>query len=842
MPVGYPKPAEAALRLTNAESSMSSIPSPDHYEKLGAFYLGREYDLGASEMLDNTVLYDSKDLTTHAVCVGMTGSGKTGLCIGLLEEAALDGVPAIVIDPKGDIANLLLTFPDLKPKDFEPWVDAGAAQRKGMDKKAFASAQAKLWKKGLSSWGQSGERISALRESVDMTIYTPGSSAGVGLTPLASFDAPAQAILDDSEALRDRISSSVSGLLSLIGVKADPVQSAEHILLSTILEHSWSAGRNIQLQSLIPMVQNPPFDRVGVLDVDSFMPAKERTKLALKLNNLLASPEFASWLEGEPLDIHKLLYTQEGKPRISILSIAHLSESERMFFVTLVLSEMVAWMRSQPGTSSLRAMMYMDEVFGYFPPTKNPPSKKPLLTMMKQARAYGVGVVLATQNPVDLDYKGLSNAGTWFLGRLQTERDKKRVLEGLEGAAASNSSGFDKRAMDKTLAGLGKRVFLMHNVHEDTPVVFHTRWVMSYLRGPLTRTQIRTLMKERKTQKIVQPHSEPSLPAPAARAEPIEQAPIPADGVPVKYLPIIGELGASESLVYAPALSLDASLHYVRSTAKIDEWRDLRLLTMISEDVGTDPWDEAFTIPIESDLFDEPDQLGDYDPLPAKASRKSSYKSWSARAKAKLYREETKEVHKCKLLKQYSTLGEEEGAFRVRLRDQLREHRDEELDDLRRKYGSKVDALKKRIVKAEQKIEIEKSQYNSSRVSALASFGSTILGAVLGRKKISATNVRSAGTAARRVSGSAKERGDIERAKENLAMLQKELSAMQFEFENELADVQNGLTVDQLKIEKLTIAPRKTEMGPCDVRLVWVPIAVNAKNRRRLMIETANQS
>ena len=815
---------------------MPSTPSPDHYEKLGAFYLGREYDLGAGEMLDNTVLYDSKDLTTHAVCVGMTGSGKTGLCIGLLEEAALDGVPAIVIDPKGDIANLLLTFPGLKAKDFEPWVDAGAAQRKGMDKATFAAAQAKLWKKGLGEWGQTGERIRTLRESVDMTIYTPGSSAGVGLTPLASFDAPAQAVIDDSEALRDRISSSVSGLLSLLGIHDDPVQSTDHILLSTILEHSWRAGRSIQLQSLIPLVQNPPFDRVGVLDVDSFMPPKDRTKLALKLNNLLASPEFASWLEGEPLDIHKLLYTPEGKPRISILSIAHLSESERMFFVTLVLSEMVAWMRSQPGTSSLRAMMYMDEVFGYFPPTKNPPSKKPLLTMMKQARAYGVGVVLATQNPVDLDYKGLSNAGTWFLGRLQTERDKKRVLEGLEGAAASNSSGFDKRAMDKTLAGLGKRVFLMHNVHEDAPVVFHTRWVMSYLRGPLTRTQIRALMKDRKVQ-ATEPQAEPRVPEPAAPPEPIEHAPTPAEGIEVRYMPMVGALAEGERLGYAPALSLDASMHYVRSTAQVDEWHDLRLLAMLDEDVGADPWKEAFLIPAESDLHEDPDQPGDYDPLPAKTARKSSYWPWTSRAKAMLYREQAREVHQCKLLKCYSMLGEEEGAFRVRLRDQLREHRDEQLDELRRKYGAKVETLKKQIVKAEQKIEVEESQYKSSRVSAAASFGATILGALLGRKKISATSVRSAGTAARRASSSAKEKGDIARAKQDLAMLEQQMSDLQAEFEAELAEVQSGLKVEQLEIKKIVLAPRKTEMGPCTIRLVWVPIAIDQRNRRRILIE-----
>lgn len=821
---------------------MDSTPSPDVYEKLGAFYLGREYSLTDSKMLEPPVLYDSKDLTTHAVCVGMTGSGKTGLCIGLLEEAALDGIPAIVIDPKGDIANLLLTFPDLKPKDFEPWVDAGAAQRKGMDSKEFAASQAKLWKKGLNSWGQSGDRIKALRQSVDMTVYTPGSSAGIGLTPLKSFDAPGQAVIDDPEALRDRVSSSVSGLLSLLGTKnIDPIQSPEHILLSTILDRSWKANRGVELSSLIPLVQTPPFDRVGVLDVDSFMPAKDRMKLALKLNNLLASPEFASWLEGEPLDIHKLLYTNEGKPRVSILSIAHLSESERMFFVTLVLSEMVAWMRTQSGTSSLRALMYMDEVFGYFPPTQNPPSKKPLLTMMKQARAYGLGVVLATQNPVDLDYKGLSNAGTWFLGRLQTERDKKRVLEGLEGAAASNSANFNKRAMDKTLAGLGKRVFLMHNVHEDAPVVFHTRWVMSYLRGPLTRTQIRTLMKDKKAQTTLPTNSSakaaPSISQPKATPVPLHTAPNPAPGVPVSYITMVGQPAANEQLSYAPALCVDASMHYVRTSAKIDQWIDIRTLTMLDEDVGTDPWGESFEIPMDTDFFEEPDLPGSYGPLPAMASRKSSYKSWSTRAKAHLYRQNAKQVHHCPLLKTYSNLDEGEGAYKVRLRDTLREHRDEQMDKLRRKYGSKVQTLKTRIDKAEQKVDVQTAQYKTSRLTTAASFGATILGALLGRKAVSATNVRSAGTTASRASRTAKERGDIGRAKDSLESLNTQLKNLEAEFESELAQLRNGITVDAIEFESITLAPRKTEMGSLDVELVWVPIATDPDGRRRMLIE-----
>jgi DNA helicase HerA-like ATPase len=402
-----------------------------NFEQLGIFYLGKEYDLAAKATREELVLYDSKDLTTHAVCVGMTGSGKTGLCLSILEEAAIDGIPVIAIDPKGDLGNLLLTFPELNPEDFRPWVDPDEARRKEMSVDELAAKTAETWSNGLISWGQSGERIVRFRSAVDISIYTPGSTSGLPLAVVKSFDAPSPEIRGDAEALADRVSGAVSGLLSLMEVDADPLNSREHILLSTILATAWRAGQNLDLAGLLAAIQKPGFERVGLMDVDTFFPAQDRFALAMKLNNLLAAPSFAPWLDGEPLDTGRLLYTAAGKPRLSIISIAHLSENERMFIVTLLLNEVLSWVRSQPGTSSLRAILYMDEVFGYFPPSANPPSKRPMLTLLKQARAHGLGVVLATQNPVDLDYKGLSNTGTWFLGRLQTERDKARVLEGL---------------------------------------------------------------------------------------------------------------------------------------------------------------------------------------------------------------------------------------------------------------------------------------------------------------------------------------------------------------------------------------------------------------------------
>jgi hypothetical protein len=481
------------------------------YEKLGQFYLGREYDLEKKTSTGkNLVLYDSKDLVTHAIVVGMTGSGKTGLCIDLIEEAAIDGVPAIAIDPKGDLTNLLLTFPDLRPEDFRPWINEEDAARKGVSPDEYAKQQADLWRTGLQAWGEDGERIRRLRDAADFAIYTPGSTAGIPVSIVRSFAAPPPALREDAELFRERVATTATSLLALVGIAADPVKSREHILLSTLFTAAWTAGADLDLESLVNQVQKPPMGRIGALDLEKFYPTKDREDLALRINGLIAAPGFAGWLQGEPLDIGAFFRTPVGKPRVSIFSIAHLSDAERMFFVALLLNEIYGWVRTQSGTTSLRAILYMDEIFGFFPPVAEPPSKRPMLNLLKQARAFGLGVVLATQNPVDLDYKGLANTGTWFLGRLQTDRDKQRVLEGLEGAAAEQSASFDRRSMGELLAGLTNRVFLMNNVHEDAPVVLESRWAMSYLRGPLTREQIKVLMKDRRP--------EVAVAAPAAQA------------------------------------------------------------------------------------------------------------------------------------------------------------------------------------------------------------------------------------------------------------------------------------------------------------------------------------
>ena len=436
------------------------------YEKIGLFYLGRPVSKDGGRR-EQYLLYDSKDLVTHAICVGMTGSGKTGLCIDLLEEAAIDGVPSLVIDPKGDLGNLLLTFPSLSAEEFRPWIDEDEARRHDQSPDEWAAAQADAWKKGLAEWDQDGDRIRHLKEAADFAIYTPGSQAGLPLSILDSFAAPAADLVDDSDLMRERVATTVTSLLGLLGIDADPVKSREHILLSTLIDNAWRQGQDLTIASLIQLVQSPPVTRVGVLELEAFYPAEKRFELAMALNNLLAAPGFSAWTEGQALDVQRLLFTPEGKARVSILSIAHLNDAERMFFVTLLLIQVLGWMRKQPGTTSLRAIVYMDEIAGYLPPVAMPASKIPLLTLLKQARAFGVGMVLATQNPVDLDYKALSNAGTWLIGRLQTERDQLRLVDGLESVVSSAGGAFDREATSRTIGSLAKRQFLLHNVHED---------------------------------------------------------------------------------------------------------------------------------------------------------------------------------------------------------------------------------------------------------------------------------------------------------------------------------------------------------------------------------------
>ncbi|MDH3291214.1 MAG: ATP-binding protein [Gemmatimonadota bacterium] len=803
----------------------ASIPDAASFEKLGAFYLGREYDAKADDTTDNLLLYDARDLTTHAVCVGMTGSGKTGLCISLLEEAAIDGIPAIAIDPKGDLGNLLLTFPDLRPEDFRPWIDEAEAARKGSTPDEYAQATAELWKSGLAKWGEDGARIRRLREAADFAIYTPGSTAGLPLTVLRSFAAPPAALLEDGDALRERVMASVSGLLGLLGIAADPIKSREHILLSTLLQTAWTAGRDLDLPSLIAQVQSPPVDRIGVMDVEAFYPKQDRLDLSMRLNGLVASPGFAAWLEGEPLEIPRMLWTADGRPRITVLSLAHLSDAERMFFVTVLLNEVVAWMRTQAGTPSLRALLYMDEVFGYFPPTANPPSKTPMLTLLKQARAYGLGVVLATQNPVDLDYKGLANTGTWFLGRLQTERDKLRVIDGLEGASTTSGATFDRQQMERVLSGLKSRVFLMHNVHDDAPMLFHSRWALSYLRGPLTRSQIQTLMADRRAAAAPAPETTgPTLQAaPVPRRQHATRPALPAEAKE-SFAAVVGGGPAGARLLYRPAVLGTGDLHFANVKAGVDLWDTVSYLAPLGDNPPADIWKESERVTDgHMELDDRPAEAGTFTDLPARATNAKSYASWEKAFKTHLYRDGALTLYKCTDLKLTSEPGESEADFRIRVRQASREKRDEQVDKFRKSYTPKLARLQERIRKAEERVGREASQYDQQKMQTAISMGATVLGALFGRRVASVGTVGRATTTMRGVGRAAREKDDIARARRDLEALHEQLAALEEEFTGETEALDDPSDAAAHEITEQLVRPLKSDITIGRVALSWLP-------------------
>jgi hypothetical protein len=841
----------------------------EDYEKLGAFYLGRLYDLSARKPKDGLVLYDSRDLVTHAVCVGMTGSGKTGLCIGLIEEAAIDGVPAIVIDPKGDLSNMLLTFPDLRGTDFRPWINEDDARRKGVEPDAFAEQQADLWKNGLEEWGQSGERIRRLRDAAEFAIYTPGSTAGLPVSVLGSLAAPPAATIEDAEAFNEQVSAAAGGLLGLLKIDADPVQSREQILLASIIGNAWKQGIDLDLASLVQQIQSPPLKKVGVMDLESFYPSKERFTLAMSVNNLLASPGFEAWLQGDPLDIGRILHTGAGKPRVAIFSIAHLGDAERMFFVSFLLNRMIGWMRSQSGTTSLRAVLYMDEIFGFFPPVANPPSKTPLLTLLKQARAYGLGVVLATQNPVDLDYKGLSNAGTWFIGRLQTERDKARVLDGLEGAAAAAGSSFERAALDRILSGLGSRVFLLNNVHEDAPEVFESRWTLSYLRGPLSRDQIRRLMDERRPEKgavaAAKAGSGETTPgtargsgggatgtanAPETGATPpsggaVSGRSTPAPG-PVPARPgqdTAGRMAATAGppslppdvpqffvmtgavpgpAVYVPKVLGSANIRFVDKKSGVDETVQRIFVTPVTEEAVAVTWDDAAEAPFaEADLGRAPAEGAIFGPLPAKAAKAASYALWTRDFTAWLQRAQKLDLMMSPSSGQVSKAGESERDFRIRLQQTARETRDETKESLRAKYAPKIASLQNQLQRAEQAAARESSQAAAAEMQTAISVGATLLGAFLGRRAISVGTIGRATTAARGAARSMKEKSDVQRANQSIEQLRAQLADLEAEFQAEsdsLAAKTDPLTEP---LEPVTVTPARKDITVRLVALVW---------------------
>ena len=813
-------------------------PKVSDYEKLGVFYLGREYDLDAMAAGDGLMLYDSKDLVTHGVVLGMTGSGKTGLCLAVLEEAAMDGIPAVIIDPKGDIANLLLTFPELRPEDFRPWINEDEARRKGVEPDEHAVAQAELWKNGLARSGQDGERIRKMREQVDMAIYTPGSNAGLPISILSSLECPPPEVVEDTEIFAERIESTVASLLAMVGLADDPLQSRAHLFLSALFEDAWSRDLDLDLEGLIGQMQHPPFQKVGVMPLESFFPEKDRMELAMRLNSLLAAPGFEVWLQGEALDIQRVLYTESGKPRVAIFSIAHLGDAERMFFVSLLLNQMVAWMRSQAGTTSLRALLYMDEIAGYLPPSANPPSKKPMMTLLKQARAFGLGVLLATQNPVDLDYKALSNIGTWFLGRLQTERDKARVLDGLEGAASSQGAGFDRARMEKILASLGNRVFLMNNVHEDRPQTFEVRWVMSYLRGPMARQEIKALADPMRGRMATPPAkaavSGQSRPGGGSRPEPGEPTstlvkPKVDARVDEFFLPLPAAANPAE-YVYEPRVLRAGRVVINEAKLGIEFTHETCMLAPIDSRVGDADWAAAEALDDEVTRLPRlPERGVAYRSLPTGLAQSAYFTGLKAAFVDELSREGGVTLWRSPSLGEYSQPGESERDFRLRMVQRAREARDERVALLRDDYAKRLVREQAEVVRAQTAVEREKQQASQSKWAAITSAGAGLLGALLGGgRKLSATNLRRVGSAGGAISRSMNQASDVGRATERLASELADVAALEAELAEKINAIERTLDPVTETLVPNTLKPLRKNISITALGLAWVPVLKTA--------------
>lgn len=798
------------------------------FEKLGSFYIGKEYDIKNSKLTDKLVMYDSRDLTTHTVCIGMTGSGKTGLCIDILEEAAIDNIPAIIIDPKGDITNLLLTFPNLSKEEFSPWVDPDEANRKGMSIDDYALQQAELWKKGLADWGQDGNRIKLLRDNVDFMVYTPGSEAGTPVSILHSFDAPSISWEDESELIREQIQGIVSGILGLIGVDADPLNSREHILISNIFEHFWSKNQNLDIAKLIISIQDPPFRTLGVFEIDTFFPKKDRMTLSMKLNSLIASPSFKNWLEGQPLDILGFLKNKEGKTRHSIFYIAHLNDSERMFFVTLLLNQIISWMRKQSGTNSLRTLIYMDEIFGYFPPVANPPSKKPLLTLLKQARAFGVGVMLATQNPVDLDYKGLTNTGTWFIGRLQTERDKLRLLEGLDTISSSSNATLNKDEIDKLISNLGKRVFIFHSIHEDAPLIFQTRWAMSYLRGPMTKNEIKSIMKNRtpeistsiKSQKPIEISTGKITAAPPTISSEIQQIFLPITRSSNLVIQEIKNRYQKEisfetpSLIYKPGVLGKCIIHYQDKNTGLNEDQEKSLILYSSEIMQ---WENSKEVKI-SNLVTSSEEKANFMEIPESINDPKDFNELKKNFSDFLFYNSNFKLYHSPLLKVYSNPNETKGDFILRITQMARERRDEEVDRIEQKYAKEFEKLKDNLEKSQALIIKKQASANALKQEAMVSAGESVIGMFMGRR-----STRSATKAMNKYQKSKTVAVDIEEAQKDIESINKEMQLLENELKLQIESIKQKREKEISEVKEALIQPKKSDIEIKMVSLAWIP-------------------
>jgi hypothetical protein len=823
----------------------------------GKFYLGRLYDPQLGRVTDQPLLYDPADLTTHAVVVGMTGSGKTGLCLDILEEAALQKIPALMIDPKGDIANALLHFPNMQPQDYLPWVNPDQARREGITIEQAATQAAEQSRQGLVEWDIPIERIQALQDSVEFTVYTPGSDAGVPVSILASLKCPPLAWQDNREVLREKISGTATALLGLVGLQdIDPVRTREHILLANIFEYAWSRGKDLDLGELILQVQTPPFPKLGVFEVNTFFPEKDRFDLAMLLNNILAAPGFQSWIEGTPLDIPSLLTTPDGRPRHCVFYIAHLPDPERMFFVTLLFAAVETWMRSQTGSTDLRTLIYFDEIFGYLPPIGNPPSKQPILRMFKQARAFGVGMVFVTQNPVDVDYKALSNAGTWFIGKLQTDQDKQRLLDGLESAMPGS---LNRAAIDRLISTIGKRVFVLNNIHEQQPVLFQTRWAMNYMAGPLTRAQIpalnqafgnlepaskgrlpaepeplpiRTPASVEQFQPI--PTVEPAMPAPLNLPVSMAKPSLPA-GVREYILPnnltftqafkaaarSLPDEALSQGLIYRPVILAQASIRFLNRKYNLDTNLQKTVLMANPDRRGMARWENYPSQPVDPAILDEsPDPQGRFSPLEspftdtkALTAMQKDFLDWA-------YRTTQVSVRANEALKLYAGPEVSSAEFRTQCADAARQGRDAELRKVAASFDNKLRTLKGRLEREERELTEDQTELSQRKVEELGTHAENFLGIFGGRR----SRRLSTSLSKHRLTEQAK--ADVEESVDAIADFRQQIADLEAQREQAIAEASAAWGDIANQITEIPVAPYKKDVLLDLFGVAWMPYHV----------------
>ena len=776
---------------------------------------------------------DTDRLRTHGVVVGMTGSGKTGLCLVLLEELARAGVPVIAIDPKGDLGNLGLLFPDLSAEEFAPWVE-------GDDPAAIADR----WKSGLADWGLQPDQLATLKSQLALNVYTPGSGAGQPIDVLGSFRRPAEGA--DEDARRTVVAACVSGLLGLVGRRSDPIRDPAHIVLSQILDSAWNAGEDPTLEELILRLVDPPFSKVGVFPLDRFFKPDDRMDLAMTLNGILAAPSFSAWTEGAPLDVNYMLAPPAeagGRTRVSVITLAHLADGQRAFFLSLLLGQLQAWARSQPGTDGLRAVLFFDEAAGYLPPhPSNPPTKAPLLTMMKQARAVGFGVVLATQNPVDLDYKALSNAGVWAVGRLQTPQDRDRLLKGL-----------GRPDLHDVVEALDKRQFLIHDAAEDQPSVVSSRWAMCYLRGPFTSAEIARLPRDASAapppaaasaaRPVVQPTAAPSqvhsnqvAPTAAPPAAPTPRVddgllpappPVPGDSwfldPRTAYSARVGDTFApwaeaarpDNKIAWRPALYADIDLRFDEDKAGFFlDHRERRIWFPVQE--GSPG--ESRPAPLEpDDLLGRPDQPGRYHPLPTWMDEAKDLKQLQRQVTDDVYRSETRGMFVHKKLKAYGKPGEPREDFERRCRQHIEARIDAGMVKLQKKFTRDADRIEQRIRIREDKIVEQEGVAQSRKAEEMVNIGETVFSFFAGRKK-SITSVMSR----RRQTRSARDR--LDRTRREIDDLEEQIEDLKTRLGDDVAELRREEEALMAQIEEKEVRLEKNDVRLKSFGVLWVPV------------------